>query len=173
MAEIPNFDVYEVLGEFEVDKNGNLIILRTKDGKLNDRYGRLVNRRGYLIDPAGNIVTRGGIFIFYHEEVDFDDEIPAPYCFQKAQGVQYKIEAFTAHRKQTKKDKLAMQDEFIEREFQRLKAQSRQHKEIHSQKYQSALGFKQQSEATWGEMLSSAQMGLLGKPSSEEEFDPE
>ena len=81
MAEIPNFDVEEVLGEFEMDKNGNLIILRTKDGKLNDKYGRLVNRRGYLIDPAGNIVTRGGIFIFYNEEVDFDDEIPAPYCF--------------------------------------------------------------------------------------------
>ena len=81
MAEIPNFEVDEVLGEFEMDKNGNLIILRTKDGKLNDKYGRLVNRRGYLIDPAGNIVTRGGIFIFYNEEVDFDDEIPAPYCF--------------------------------------------------------------------------------------------
>jgi hypothetical protein len=99
MAEIPNFDIEEVLGEFDQDRNNNMIILRTKDGKLNDRFGRLVNRRGYLIDPAGNIVTRGGIFIFYKEEVDFDDEIPAPYCFQKVQPYQYKIEAFGAHRK--------------------------------------------------------------------------
>ena len=87
MAEIPNFDVEEILGEFDQDKHCNSIILRTKDGKLNDKYGRLVNRRGYLVDAAGNIVTTGGIFIFYKEEIDFDDEIPAPYCFQKTQPV--------------------------------------------------------------------------------------
>ena len=174
MAEIPNFDVEEVLGEFETDKNNNHVILKTKDGKLNDRFGRLVNRRGYLIDPAGNIVTRGGIFIFYSEEVDFDDEIPAPYCFQKIQGVQYKVEAFSAFRAQTKKDKISMQDEFIEREYQRLKAQSRQHKELHSQKNPSALALKGFSEASnMGEVISSHQMGLLGRPSSDEDLAAE
>ena len=81
MAEIPNICIDEVIGEYEEDKNGTQIILKTKDGKLNDKYGRLVNRRGYLIDGEGNIVTRGGILIFYADEVDFDDEIPAPYCF--------------------------------------------------------------------------------------------
>jgi len=81
MAELPNFDVEEILGEFEVEANGNEIILQTANGKLNDKYGRLVNRRGYLIDLEGNVVTRGNVFIFYKEEVDFDDEVPAPYCF--------------------------------------------------------------------------------------------
>ena len=81
MAELPAFDVEEILGEFEVDAEGKQIILQTANSKLNDRYGRLVNRRGYLIDPAGNVVTRGNCFIFYKEEIDFDDEIPAPYCF--------------------------------------------------------------------------------------------
>ena len=81
MAELPNFDVEEILGEFEIDPEGNYLILQTADGKLNDKYGRSVNRRGYLTDPIGNVVTRGNVFIFYKEETDFDDEIPAPYCF--------------------------------------------------------------------------------------------
>ena len=117
MQEIPNFEIEDVLGEFELDLDGNQIIIKTKDGKLNDKYGRQVNRRGYLLDPAGNVVTRGGIFIFFKEEIDFDDEIPAPYCFQKVQSINYKVEAFSIHRKTRKRDKLAMQDAFIEREY--------------------------------------------------------
>ena len=109
MAELPPFDVEEVLGEFETDDNGSYIILQTADGKLNDRYGRLVNRRGYLVDPEGNIVTRGNVFIFYKEEIDFDGEIPAPYCFQKTQrDAKFAIKNFTAHRRMRKRDKLAM-----------------------------------------------------------------
>jgi hypothetical protein len=73
-------------------------------------------------------------------------------------------------RKKKKQDKLAMQEEFIEREYQRLKAASRQHKEIHSQKLQSAMGLKPPSEATWGDVLSANQMDLLGKHSSDEEL---
>ena len=122
MAELPAFDVEEVLGEFEEDDNGACIILQTADGKLNDRYGRLVNRRGYLVDPEGNIVTRGNVFIFYKEEIDFDGEIPAPYCFQKTKrDTKFAIKNFAAHRRMRRRDKLAMQDEFIEREYLRLK----------------------------------------------------
>ena len=118
MAELPNFDVEEILGEFELDHDGNQIILKTADGKLNDKYGRLVNRRGYLIDPVGNVITRGNVFIFYKEEIDFDDEIPAPYSFQKGANVtKFSIKNFSVHRRMRKKDKLAMQDEFIEREY--------------------------------------------------------
>ena len=51
MAELPDFDVEEILGEFEVDADGNYIVLQTANGKLNDKYGRQVNRRGYLVDP--------------------------------------------------------------------------------------------------------------------------
>jgi len=118
MAELPNFEVEEILGEFELDNDGNQIILKTADGKLNDKYGRLVNRRGYLIDPVGNVITRGNVFIFYKEEIDFDDEIPAPYSFQKGAVVtKFNIKNFSVHRRMRKKDKLAMQDEFIEREY--------------------------------------------------------
>lgn len=97
MAEIPNFEIEDVLGEFERDAMGNLMIIRSKDGRLSDKFGRRVNRRGYLIDQSGNIITRGAVFIFYKEEIDFDDEIPAPYCFQKqiadGKGGQYKVES--------------------------------------------------------------------------------
>ena len=104
MAELPNFDVEEILGEFELDQNGNSIILQTANGKLNDKYGRLVNRRGYLVDMEGNVVTRGNVFIFYKEEIDFDDEVPAPYCFQKAKNVKYMVKNFSAHRQMRRKE---------------------------------------------------------------------
>jgi len=100
MAEIPNFDIEEILGEFEIDNKGNNMIIKTKDGKLNDKNGRLVNRRGYLLDPAGNVITRRGIFIFYKEEIDHDDEIPAPFCFEKKKNTLFRVEAFTEFRKQ-------------------------------------------------------------------------
>ena len=85
MAELPSFTVDEILGEFEQDQNGNAIILQTANSKLNDKFGRMCNRRGYLIDPSGNVITRNNVFIFYKEEIDFDDEIPAPFCFRKQQ----------------------------------------------------------------------------------------
>ena len=99
MAEIPNFDIDDIIGEFDIDSKGNYLIIKTKDGKLNDKFGRLVNRRGYLIDPSGNVITRRGIFIFYSEEVDDDDEIPAPYCYEKKQKRLFKVEAFDKYRK--------------------------------------------------------------------------
>jgi hypothetical protein len=42
-----------------------------------------VNRRGYFIDDGGQIVTKDGTVIFKIDEVDEDDEIPAPFCYQK------------------------------------------------------------------------------------------
>ena len=40
MAELPNFDVEEILGEFEIDQDNKYIILQTADGRLKDKYGR-------------------------------------------------------------------------------------------------------------------------------------
>ena len=57
LAQIPNFDLTDIVGDFEIDNEGNNLIIRGKDGKLNDREGRRVNKRGYLIDNAGNIIT--------------------------------------------------------------------------------------------------------------------
>lgn len=123
---MPNFTVEEILGEFEPDEQGNAIILQTANGKLNDKYGRMVNHRGYLIDPAGNVITRGNVFIFYQEEIDFDDEIPAPYCFRKQkQTVKFNVLNFNQHRRMRRKDKLAFQDEYVEREYLKLKQEAR------------------------------------------------
>lgn len=132
LAEIPNFDIEEILGEFEVDNHGNYMIIKTKNGKLNDKCGRLVNRRGYLIDAAGNVITRRGIFIFYKEEIDVDDEIPAPFCFDKKMKRLFRVEAFSVFRKERKKERVEMQDEYIEREFRRLKEEARVNKKLDS-----------------------------------------
>ena len=98
-------------------------MVRTKGGNLTDKYGRLVNRRGYLIDNKGNVVTRGGVFIFRADELN-DDEIPAPFCLNKASQMPYRVIDRNEYKKQQKNFKLRMQDQFIEREYQRLKAES-------------------------------------------------
>ena len=78
LKEIPNFDLSDIMGDFDIDDQGNNLIVKTNDGKLNDREGKRVNRRGYLIDIEGNIATKRGVLIFRIDEVDSDDEIPAP-----------------------------------------------------------------------------------------------
>jgi len=45
------FDLRDIMGEFEVDDLGNFIIVRKAESAyLFDKLGRLVNRRGYLVD---------------------------------------------------------------------------------------------------------------------------
>lgn len=83
IAEIPNYDPEEIVGEFLTDEKGYHLMVRNKGGKLTDKYGRQVNRRGYLVDSKGNILTRGGIFIFREDELNDDDEVPAPFCLNK------------------------------------------------------------------------------------------
>jgi hypothetical protein len=102
MGEIPDFDIEDIIGDFQIDNKGNNLIIKTKDGKLNDKYGRDVNRRGYLVDEEKNVITKRGIFIFYREEIDDDDEIPAPYCYNKHKKRLYKVEAFSTFRKNQK-----------------------------------------------------------------------
>ncbi len=63
------------MGEFEIDDLGNFIIIRAQD-KLIDKFGRMVNRRGYLIDADGNVINNKGIVVYKHFELDKDDEIP-------------------------------------------------------------------------------------------------
>ena len=84
---IPPFKLSDILGEFEMDPTGMFIIIRD-EGKLKDKHGRLVNSRGYLIDEDGNIIHQNGkasnfkylgTKIFNKEELDENDEIPAPF----------------------------------------------------------------------------------------------
>jgi hypothetical protein len=80
------------MGHFETDQRGNMIIIkRTKledasivHGEvLIDALGRRVNKRGYLIDEARNIVSKFGELVVAYELLDpFTHDIP-PQLFQE------------------------------------------------------------------------------------------
>lgn len=55
--EIPDFELTDIMGEFEIDELGNFIIMRGANGELLDKKERLVNRRGYFIDKFGNVIN--------------------------------------------------------------------------------------------------------------------
>jgi hypothetical protein len=55
-------------------------MLVLKRGRLHDKNGRFVNRKGYTIDKDGNVITRSGVFLFARSELDPDtDDLPDPY----------------------------------------------------------------------------------------------
>ena len=82
--EIPDFAIEDIMGEFDVDDQGNFVILRNdENGDLEDRNGKRVNRRGYLVDRYNNVVDKYGNLIFKEKELDSDEEIPPPYSFEK------------------------------------------------------------------------------------------
>jgi hypothetical protein len=56
--EVPDFELIDIMGEFEIDDLGNFIILRGEKGELLDKKERRVNRRGYLIDRFGNVINK-------------------------------------------------------------------------------------------------------------------
>jgi len=58
--EIPDFELADIMGEFEIDDLGNFIILRGEQGELLDKRERRVNRRGYLVDRFGNVINKEG-----------------------------------------------------------------------------------------------------------------
>ena len=58
MRNLPKFTIAEITGNFEIDEDGNFIIVsngRDKDGELilEDASGARVNKRGYLINQIG------------------------------------------------------------------------------------------------------------------------
>lgn len=59
------------------------------------------------------MVTRGGVFIFHCDEINDDDDIPAPYCMNKASKMLFRVQDYAEYKKQAKFNKLAMQDEYI------------------------------------------------------------
>ena len=78
--EVPDFDLADIMGEFEQDDLGNFIINRKAgSSELIDKRGRRVNKRGYLVDKNGNVCNQKGNVIFKKMELDVEDEIPAPF----------------------------------------------------------------------------------------------
>jgi hypothetical protein len=51
------FNENDILGDFDRDDKGNVIVLQDEFGNCVDKQGRKVNERGYLQDPkTGDIV---------------------------------------------------------------------------------------------------------------------
>ena len=76
------FDITEVIGQFEKDKNGNILPLQDKNGNLTDQLGRRVNSKGYLVDESGNVIDEDGRLIFEKKHLE-SDEIPKIFPFTK------------------------------------------------------------------------------------------
>lgn len=54
-----NFNENDILGEFDRDGKGNLILLENEKGQIVDKKGNVVNEKGYLIDNKnGDVVDR-------------------------------------------------------------------------------------------------------------------
>lgn len=75
--KVPEFELEEIMGDFDIDDQGNYIILRDNQSKLVDKRDRLVNKRGYLSDRMKNVINFEGRIIFRACDLDSDDEIPA------------------------------------------------------------------------------------------------
>lgn len=78
------FDINDVCGVFDFDRNTGLIKLKTnKQGQHFDNLGRLVNARGYLVDFQGNVVDVKGKRVFEKKYVGANGEIPKIFPFTK------------------------------------------------------------------------------------------
>ena len=91
MRQLPQFEIAEIIGEFDIDEDGNYMIIGAGEDKqgeqiLEDINGHRVNTRGYLINDNGQVVLKDGTIVFRKDEVDEDGEIPAPFCYMKAKG---------------------------------------------------------------------------------------
>jgi hypothetical protein len=52
-----NFNENDILGDFDRDEKGNVIVLQDDAGNYVDKRGRAVNERGYLKDvQTGDII---------------------------------------------------------------------------------------------------------------------
>jgi len=76
-----NFNEHDILGEFDKDENGNIILITDKYGNLTDKQGKLVNERGYLRDKFGHIKHKYeiGWRVFSVKDLDEKGEIPLPF----------------------------------------------------------------------------------------------
>lgn len=119
------------MGEFEIDDLGNFIILRGERGELLDKKERRVNRRGYLVDRFGNIINNKGQIIFKAVELDSDDEIPAPFGFEKRKKNLLNMPDegdFKVHGEKPVDD----DEEMIERELKEIKKSKKKNRRVNA-----------------------------------------
>lgn len=85
-ADQRNFNVNDVLGEWDRDEKGNVLVGQDKLGEDKDKQGRLTNIRGYLVNSKGDIIE--GVsghrnVMFAADDLDDRGELPAPFCVEK------------------------------------------------------------------------------------------
>jgi len=54
------FDITDVIGSVDKDRNGDLAPMTNSKGQLVDNAGRRINSRGYLTDEFGNVIDKDG-----------------------------------------------------------------------------------------------------------------
>jgi len=84
-AEKRTFNENDILGDFDRDEKGNVIVLQEEGGRYVDKQGRPVNEKGYLLNQStGDIIeNQNKKKMFDKQEIDEKGEIPAPFCVEK------------------------------------------------------------------------------------------
>ena len=79
------FNEHDILGDFDRDEKGSVVVLQDEEGRLVDKQGRPVNERGYLLHPStGDIIeNQSQQKMFDRADVDERGEVPAPFCVEK------------------------------------------------------------------------------------------
>lgn len=127
---VPDFELVDIMGEFEIDDLGNFIILRGEKGELLDRRERRVNRRGYLIDRFGNVMNKNGQIIFKAIELESDDEIPAPFNFEKRKNNLLSLGLDGEFRVQSTEKQVIDDEDLIDRELKAMRKSGRKRKHL-------------------------------------------
>jgi hypothetical protein len=83
--DLRKFNVNDILGDFDRDDKGNLVMLQNKDGLYVDKNGTSVNEKGYLIDTnTGDVVEKEmRKKVFDKKDLDEKGEIPPPFNIEK------------------------------------------------------------------------------------------
>ena len=79
------FNEHSIMGEFDKDEKGNIILLTNEKGNLVCKNGRKVNEKGYLRDRYGHILyaNKGRVRAFAENDLDERGEIPLPYSYDR------------------------------------------------------------------------------------------
>jgi len=79
------FNEHSIMGEFDKDEKGNIILLTDAKGNLVCKNGRKVNEKGYLRDRYGHILygSKDRVRAFSQKDLDERGEIPLPYSWDR------------------------------------------------------------------------------------------
>ena len=78
------FNECDILGRFDRDEKGNVIVEPDANGNFKDKDGKPTNERGYLVDKDGNIINNyNGQKMFDKSALDGKGEVPAPFNVEK------------------------------------------------------------------------------------------